>query len=775
MLEDIEITAKRETTKTALDIREVRESSAPDIGEALQSVPGLNKLRKGGIASDIILRGLKNDDINVIVDGQRIYGACPNRMDPPAFHIDFQEVDKIEITRGPYDVRNAGSLGGLIEIVSKSPKEGLHTEGSMSVSSYGRTDNSATGSYGSKYVDVLVGGAYHEADPYRDGDGNRFTSVYPDFFSEGHLQSMALNSNPTLKSLVNMAPQDFPHVYKGTAPSPNRFRYSDRENNSTTMRTGWGRFAVKPTEDQKIEVAFTRQEADNIMYPTLFMDGNYDNITRGSVTYTAKDINRSWKEFKLQAYTNFVDHYMTDEMRCSSSGNPLCVSQKERPYSMATEAKTRTSGGKVESTFRLLQGETTFGIDHYTRNWDAQTTNRSLHMTSPQAKAMMTSGTSMTPAMMQNLPYRTQASIPDVTTHNTGAYLEQKNDLSKSLQMTAGLRYDSSNVAAGVDRRQLYNVYYPEIDTPYLYSYVTETALATNFDRELYGPYSPPKSHFENGSGYLKFDLELDRSHTVFAGYGYSVRTPDPRELYFAMQRMGTRMGPDYVGNPNLKNTKNSQGDIGYKYFDGSVMFQFNAFYSYLYDYIVPAEVSKNTRNYTPMDYAELAAYNAITGTPASTNNRYARSYRNINAVMYGGEISGMVVLPENLFAGVGAGYTRGINDSDDRNLPEMPPLKGYVRLRYDDNKNMAELEGEFAATQTLVDERLGETKTPGWGIANIKAGTKYGGMQFLFGVRNLFDRTYSEHLSYSRGIYSSGVQIPEPGRTVTVNMMWKF
>ena len=75
--------------RDSVEASEIRESPARDVGEALASTAGVWKLRKGGIANEIVLRGYQSKDLNVLVDGQRIYGACPSHMDPPAFHTDF--------------------------------------------------------------------------------------------------------------------------------------------------------------------------------------------------------------------------------------------------------------------------------------------------------------------------------------------------------------------------------------------------------------------------------------------------------------------------------------------------------------------------------------------------------------------------------------------------------------------------------------------------------------------------------------------------------------
>ncbi len=59
-----------------------------DLAEALStSVPSIDMSRRSGIANDIFIRGQKRDNISVEVDGTKVCGACPNRMDPPVSHV----------------------------------------------------------------------------------------------------------------------------------------------------------------------------------------------------------------------------------------------------------------------------------------------------------------------------------------------------------------------------------------------------------------------------------------------------------------------------------------------------------------------------------------------------------------------------------------------------------------------------------------------------------------------------------------------------------------
>ena len=115
------IEVRESAGRDALESREIRQSFARDAGEALALLPGFDKVRKGGIANDVVLRGQKGDNLALRIDGHVLHGACPNRMDPPAFHIDFAEIERIVIHRGPFDAASGG-LAGSVDILSRKPE-----------------------------------------------------------------------------------------------------------------------------------------------------------------------------------------------------------------------------------------------------------------------------------------------------------------------------------------------------------------------------------------------------------------------------------------------------------------------------------------------------------------------------------------------------------------------------------------------------------------------------------------------------------------------------
>ncbi|HIE55402.1 MAG TPA: TonB-dependent receptor, partial [Chromatiaceae bacterium] len=98
-----------------------------DLAEGLfKNIAGVSLVRRSGIANDVILRGQKKDNINILVDGAKIYGACPNRMDPPTSHVVNSNIEAVEIIEGPYDVENFGTLSGAVTVTTREPERGFH-------------------------------------------------------------------------------------------------------------------------------------------------------------------------------------------------------------------------------------------------------------------------------------------------------------------------------------------------------------------------------------------------------------------------------------------------------------------------------------------------------------------------------------------------------------------------------------------------------------------------------------------------------------------------
>lgn len=327
ILDEITVRGEQQTaSKENLTIREVRESPARDIGEALQNVPGLNMVRKGMIANDIVLRGFQRDNLNVFLDGVRLHGGCPSRMDPPSFHFDFAEVESIEVIKGPYDLANPGSLAGMVNAISKSPKTGPSANLNLSYGSYNYLDASATASYGGEKFDGLLGYARKSSDVPKSGDGRLLTDIYP-------------------------------------ATSMNRYRPDRLDSQAYQTDTFWLKGGSKIGEGRS-ELSYSYQDASPVLYPALLMDATYDRTHRLNWATTLEELSPKLSKLMLQLWYNQVDHLMDDTQRVSSLARP-------RDYMMLTDAKTMTFGSKLNGELPLGPGDMTTGIDFYHRNWDA--------------------------------------------------------------------------------------------------------------------------------------------------------------------------------------------------------------------------------------------------------------------------------------------------------------------------------------------------------------------------------------------------------------------
>ena len=77
-------------------------------------------IRRGtGAVSDLYSDGLKRNDINVTVDGERFTTACPNRMDSRIGQIDMLDIEAISMSRNSAVLQSG--LGGQLDFHRRLP------------------------------------------------------------------------------------------------------------------------------------------------------------------------------------------------------------------------------------------------------------------------------------------------------------------------------------------------------------------------------------------------------------------------------------------------------------------------------------------------------------------------------------------------------------------------------------------------------------------------------------------------------------------------------
>lgn len=388
--EDInKVTITVESTKIS-DVSGEEVKSA-DLAEALtKKVPGISLVRRSGIANDIILRGQKKDNINVLIDNAKVYGACPNRMDPTTSHVLTNNIEGIEIIEGPYDVENFGTLSGSVNISTKEPTSGLSGEASINLGSWNYRKAAANISGGNDTVKYLFSVSKESSAQYEDGNGNTFAE-----------QIELLN--PT--TMPAMDPRYKPE-------------YVDID--AYDKRTFMGKLFANFTEDQQLKFSYTANKSDDVLYPSSKMDALYDDSDIYNLEYSIKDIGSYSNSLSFQYYDSKVEHPMSTFYRVSSGLNSV--------NEVISYLETHTQGFKVKNSFNVgTSAELTLGLDTSIRNWDGTYEGKGTRIGITGRK-----------------------SIDDVDTQNHALFAELSKKYDKT-SIKAGIRYDDTTIEpAGV-------------------------------------------------------------------------------------------------------------------------------------------------------------------------------------------------------------------------------------------------------------------------------------------------------------------------------------
>ena len=114
---------QNDITHSFVVIDNIKKGSQPrNSADLFNDIPGFSIQKRSAMASEPSLRSFRYEQMNIKFDGcTRIVNACPNRMDPITSHIIPEEVNKIEVIKGPYSVRFGQTFGGIINMITKQP------------------------------------------------------------------------------------------------------------------------------------------------------------------------------------------------------------------------------------------------------------------------------------------------------------------------------------------------------------------------------------------------------------------------------------------------------------------------------------------------------------------------------------------------------------------------------------------------------------------------------------------------------------------------------
>ena len=343
----------------------VKQVKSADLAEALnRESASISLVRRSGIANDVILRGQKKDNINILIDDAKIHGACANRMDPPTSHVITNIVDEVEIIEGPYDVENFGTLSGKIKVTTRKPEEGFHGDVNLNLGGWNYQKLSGGLSGGNESIQVMVSASAESSEQYEDGDGNTFAEQQ---------QAYAPGS---------MA------IYKP------EFEDMDAYDKKAFM----GKLYWNVTDNQEMMFSYTANRSEDVLYPNTPMDALYDDSDLLNFDYKISDLGAWSKALEVKAYNSYVDHPMSTLYRKMSGPNG--VNEK------INHLESEITGVRIKNAFDVSDTlEMTVGVDTSKRNWDGEYTGKGMHADATGVK-----------------------SIDDVDTENLGFFVEAEQD-----------------------------------------------------------------------------------------------------------------------------------------------------------------------------------------------------------------------------------------------------------------------------------------------------------------------------------------------------------
>ena len=638
---------------------------ATDAGRALREINGVTASRKGGKGFEPVIRGQQQSQLNVVMDGAYIHGACPGRMDPPTTYVSRAGYDKVEVIRGYESViYGAGGSGGTVLFTRDDPDfnndQGMRWHPSVTGKAYmGYTGNSNGKDLS---LDIAAGssegwlrayGGYQDAGNYKDGSGSKVSSAFRSN-TGGLIISGEVAGFTRMELNVEVVRDD--DVY-----------YSGNGMDAPRAKADIWRFK-------------TRYDQSFLIFDAL----------------------------ELSAYRSDVEHQMDNFSVRRRKPNV--------PSGLKAPSTSLTRGGRLQGSVFTEKSELRIGIDYQASDRNARRYKVALNDVSLDKRSKADQYQSH---MWPGVEYR-----------QMGLFAELDYELSDNDHLRVGVHYDDFKAEATKASAEALGASSPDA----LY-------------QKYYG-YKADKVSEGNSSGLVSWIHDLSSTQSVELHASRSVRTADASERYIASRGSCCHGSDDWVGNPRIKPEIHHQLDAGYQFQAIRAQFRVMAFVDEVNDFIL-----------------------------RTSGKAGAKLYKNVDARLYGLEMESRYDFGHWQPA-IGLSWTRGENrdDSQQKNLPQIPPLMGSIKLDYNTNVWLLGARYEFAARQDKVDTNSGldAGESSGYGVMHLHGWYQLDkGLKLLGGVENLFDRTYALHVNRaSRDPFNpEALRVHEPGRQVWVGV----
>ncbi|MEZ4694919.1 MAG: TonB-dependent receptor [Rhodothermales bacterium] len=278
--------------------------------DLMKQIPGVDFIERANFAWEPVIRGMSGGQVGLVIDGVKVIGACVDKMDPTSAYVEVENLKKLELTKGGFDLSKSSQIGGTVNLVTEKPSFdkpfSMSAEtGFESASMQRRVRTVVNGSRGNTSVRASL--SYRKADDFMPGNGVRITN-------------------------------------SGFAKNNTKF--------DVTQRLGAG---------HRLSASVLADNAWGVGYPVLLMDATLAKARIYSLSH-------SWlrqsgagllQSSETRLYTNTVDHWMDDYARDVDQRTVM------RSMNMPMYGYTRTSGVISETAMRHGKHQMSVTLDAY--------------------------------------------------------------------------------------------------------------------------------------------------------------------------------------------------------------------------------------------------------------------------------------------------------------------------------------------------------------------------------------------------------------------------
>ncbi len=89
--------------------------------DLMDRIPGADFIQRANFAWEPVIRGMNGGQVGLVIDGMKVVGACIDRMDPTSAYVEVENLERLELTKGGFDLNTGSQIGGSINLMTEKP------------------------------------------------------------------------------------------------------------------------------------------------------------------------------------------------------------------------------------------------------------------------------------------------------------------------------------------------------------------------------------------------------------------------------------------------------------------------------------------------------------------------------------------------------------------------------------------------------------------------------------------------------------------------------